>query len=67
MKYKKKLGAIIECTDGPLKGKKFLPGRVYDEIPEQDKIHFDEISETPNTETPHSVRIWQGDIKDGDE
>jgi hypothetical protein len=61
MKYKKKPGAVIECTDGHLKGKKFYPGKVYDEIPEQDKIHFEVITDT---EPVGKAWGWEKEIKD---
>jgi len=43
--YRLKKGQeAFELVDGPMAGRKFVPGRSYEEIPAQEKRRFEKIS-----------------------
>lgn len=50
-KYKLRGSGPLDVVDGPMTGKKFLPGVEYDEIPEQDKVRFEVIKQRPAQKT----------------
>jgi hypothetical protein len=48
MKYSLKQGVeTFDVVDGPFAGRRFLPGREYAEIPEQEKHKFQKVALPP--------------------
>jgi len=55
MQYRlKQTSPEIDVVDGPLAGRKFKHGEVYEEIPEGDKGRFEEVEtgDSPDSTTP---------------
>ena len=51
--YKLKKGQPgFEVVDGPMKGKKFEPGKVYKDIPPQERHRFEEVKKEKPKKAP---------------
>lgn len=66
MKYRMKRGQeAIEVVDGPLAGKRFAPGREYDQVPEADRHRFEEVPQVAAEITlPRKARKIDPDVED---
>lgn len=44
MKYRMKADQpVIEVVDGPMAGRRFIPGQEYDDIPESEAARFERV------------------------
>jgi hypothetical protein len=63
MTYKLKPGQTgFEIVDGPLAGRRFLPGEVYPEVPPGDEDRFERAEKAPVVQMPK--RAKSGRIED---
>lgn len=64
MKYKlKQKFEAFEVVDGPLDGRKFEHGRVYEEIPPQEKHKFEEVKPVKPVEPPKETKAVETKTK----